>query len=133
MYKKTCIEDRINSFVLCSFFLSSYISRPINLQYTKITSSVENYSFFVVFFSLSSIASTSSQTIILSCVCVTQKQLLNIASIHDSSVYKSLRCHHLRSQEKLIDDDVKSDISNSIKLEARMSVFEEKEERKSFR
>ncbi len=48
-------------------------------------------------------------------MCVTQKQLLNITSIHDSSAYKDRLFHHLRSQEKLIDDDVKSDIINSIK------------------
>lgn len=100
-----------------SFCLHLYISRPINLRYTTITSSVENYSFFFLSIFFVCVAPTSCQTIILSCVCVyvTQKQLLNIASIHDSSAYKVLLSHHLRSHEKLIDDDVKSDIINSIK------------------
>ena len=99
--------------------LSSCITRSINLLYTKITSSIENYLFFSLFFYCFDLYSNHSTI-----VHVTQKQLSNIASLHVSSAYKSFLFLQSCSQEKLIDDDddVKSDIINSIRFPAQMSL-----------
>lgn len=108
-----------------SFSLSSYITRPINLRYRRITSTIENYSFFLFSLSLFLFRPT------IECVCVTRKQSLTIASLHHSGAYKGLLFHYLHSPEKLIDDDVKSDISNSIKSEARMSSRDSRKQMKN--
>lgn len=121
------IADRINSFVpfIRSLCLHTLLDRSTcDIEGLHQPSRITHSSSFL---SLSSCFDLLSSV----CVCVTRKQSLTIASLHHSGAYKGLLFHYLHSPEKLIDDDVKSDISNSIKSEARMSSRDSRKQMKN--
>lgn len=124
MYKKKnffFIEDRINSFVpfIRSSCLRTLLDRSTCCiqglhQASRITHSFSSSS-SASFFSLSLSLDLLRPTIERVCMCHAKAIVEYCIFLHHSSAYKGLLFHYLRSQEKLIDDDVKSDISNSIK------------------